>query len=223
MPEWLTSNLSAHPELTLQDQLIRLIASVLLGICVAVVFRFSHGRTHQRAATLTTTLILLSVLIAMVSMVIGGSVALAFSLVGALSIVRFRTVVEDTRDTAFVIFAVVVGMGAGAGQLMIPLIGLPVVGLTAIFLRRFHSSLSELNAVLTVRLGLGRSADELLHPLLTQHGVVFRLVAASTTKQGAALELSYSVRLRSSDSIPQIVMQLNQVEGIQYVELRIES
>ena len=50
----------------------------------------------------------------MVSMVIGNEIARAFSLVGALSIVRFRTVVEDTRDTAFVIFAVVVGMALGA-------------------------------------------------------------------------------------------------------------
>ena len=50
---------------------------------------------------------LLTILIAMVTMVIGNNMARAFGLVGALSIVRFRTVVEDTRDTAFVIFAVV--------------------------------------------------------------------------------------------------------------------
>jgi hypothetical protein len=53
------------------------------------------------------TLALLSVLIAMSTQVIGDNVARAFSLVGALSIVRFRTVVRDTKDTAYVIFAVV--------------------------------------------------------------------------------------------------------------------
>ena len=50
---------------------------------------------------------LLSILIAMVTQVIGDNIARAFSLVGALSIVRFRTVVRDTQDTAYVIFAVV--------------------------------------------------------------------------------------------------------------------
>ena len=59
---------------------------------------------------------LLSILIAMVTQVIGDNVARAFSLVGALSIVRFRTVVRDTVDTAFVIFAVAVGMAVGAGH-----------------------------------------------------------------------------------------------------------
>ena len=223
MPDWLSGSLSADPELALLEQAIRLFASLILGIGVAIVFRFSHGRTHDRAAMLTTTLILLSTLISMVSMVIGESVAMAFSLVGALSIVRFRTVVEDTRDTAFVIFAVVVGMGAGTGQMMVPLIGLPVVGLTAILLSRLPGSQSGQSAVLTVRLGLGRSAAQLLNPVLTRHGITFRLTAASTTRQGSAVELSYSVRLLSAEKLILIVSELNQIEGIQNVELRIET
>ena len=66
---------------------------------------------------------LLSALIAMVAQVVGNNAALAFSLVGALSIVRFRTVVRDTEDTAFVIFAVVVGMSVGVHNLMVASIG----------------------------------------------------------------------------------------------------
>ena len=88
----------------------------------------SHGRERSQPAPLATTLVLLSMLIAMVSIVIGNSVARAFSLVGALSIVRFRTVVDDTRDTAFVIFAVIVGMAAGAGLFLVALVGVPLRG-----------------------------------------------------------------------------------------------
>ncbi len=79
---------------------------------------------------------LLTVLIAMVMLVIGNSVARAFGLVGALSIVRFRTVVSDTRDTAFVIFAVVIGMALGAGSVVVVLAGIPVVGVLVILLDR---------------------------------------------------------------------------------------
>ena len=59
------------------------------------------------------------------------SVARAFSLVGALSIVRFRTVVRDMQDTAYVIFAVVVGMAAGTGNFVAALIGIGMVGVAA--------------------------------------------------------------------------------------------
>ena len=77
---------------------------------------------------------LLSCLIAMATQIIGDNVARAFSLVGALSVVRFRTVVKDTQDTAFVIFAVVVGMAAGADNLAVGLVGLIVVGVASLAL-----------------------------------------------------------------------------------------
>src|ERR1043166_7516365 len=84
------------------------------GLLVASIYRWTRPRSFVNPS-FPPTLVLLSILIAMVTQVIGDSVARAFSLVGALSIVRFRTVVRDTQDTAFVIFAVVVGMAAGGG------------------------------------------------------------------------------------------------------------
>lgn len=222
MIDWLTPPAGADPALTLVQMLVRMIAALILGCGVAVVFRLSHGRQHERATTLTTTLVLLSMLIAMVSMVIGSSVAMAFSLVGALSIVRFRTVVEDTRDTAYVIFAVVVGMSAGAGQLLVPLIGLPTVGLTAIALSRLQLESDALKAMLTVRIGLGRDPEQLLHPVFSNLFTSFQLHSASTTKQGAAIELQYAVKLTSVASISDAVIRLNQTDGIQSIELKAE-
>ena len=78
---------------------------------------------------------LLSILIAMVTQVVGDNVARAFSLVGALSIVRFRTVVRDTQDTAYVIFAVAIGMAIGAHHFWVALAGVGVVALAAFMMR----------------------------------------------------------------------------------------
>ena len=83
---------------------------------------------NEEAESFVVTLVLLTILIAMVTQVIGDNVARAFSLVGALSIVRFRTVVRDTQDTAYVIFAVAVGMAVGANHPLVALCGLVVVG-----------------------------------------------------------------------------------------------
>src|SRR5690349_20504774 len=92
---------------------LRILAAVLLGCAVAWIHSHTTPRGNGSVA-MQATLVLLAGLIAMVTQVIGDNVARAFSLVGALSIVRFRTVVRDTRDTAFVIFAVAVGMAVGA-------------------------------------------------------------------------------------------------------------
>jgi hypothetical protein len=78
-------------------------------------FGLTHRGEQPPGHGFIPTLVLLTVLIALVTKVIGNNSARAFSLVGTLALFRFRTVVEDTRDTAFVIFAVVIGMAVGAG------------------------------------------------------------------------------------------------------------
>ena len=126
MPDFLSTSFLDAPKVAPLDVFLRLIIAAVLGSVVAWIYRRTRKST-EIAASFPTTLVLLSVLIAMVTQVIGDNVARAFSLVGALSIVRFRTVVRDTQDTAYVIFAVVIGMAVGASNLWISIIGLAVV------------------------------------------------------------------------------------------------
>src|SRR5688500_19400999 len=113
---------------------VRLLAALLLGGVDALVYRFTRSKAEV-APSFTATLVLLSILIAMVTQVIGDNVARAFSLVGALSIVRFRTVVRDTQDTAYVIFSVAVGMATGADNVTVGLSGVVIVGAAAFLMR----------------------------------------------------------------------------------------
>ena len=225
MPELLTESVSFGASLSATQMAVRLLVAAACGVCVGFVYRWSHGRDSNDGSPLFATLVLLSILIAMVSMVIGDSVARAFSLVGALSIVRFRTVVDDTRDTAFVIFAVVVGMAAGAGLLLVPLVGIPITGAAAILLSHFRSRQSQPmtaapESTLTIRLGLGRDPKLVLGGVLERHLETFRLISAATARQGSALEVNYRMRLRATSELTTLVAELNQVEGVQSVEAR---
>ncbi|MBM4015195.1 MAG: DUF4956 domain-containing protein, partial [Planctomycetes bacterium] len=116
--------------------LVRLAAATLAGIAIAGVHRAARGGNGRATAPFATTLVLLTVLVALTTLVIGSNLARAFGLVGALSIVRFRTIVEDTRDTAFVIFAVVAGMALGAGEWFAAAVGVPLIGVVALLLAR---------------------------------------------------------------------------------------
>src|SRR5687768_17796328 len=133
MPEFLQGAFADPPSHPF-DITIRLATAVLMGGVVAMLYRMTRG-SDEAAPTFPATLVLLAVLIAMVTQVIGTNLARAFGLVGALSIVRFRTVVRDTQDTAFVIFAVVVGMAAGAQAFTITALGLIVGGIAAAVVR----------------------------------------------------------------------------------------
>ena len=169
---------------------LRLGIAALLGVVIAVVYRFSHGRLARDAQILFGTLVLLTVLLAMVTMVIGDSVARAFGLVGALSIVRFRTIVEDTRDTAFVIFAVVVGMAVGTGLVLVAVVGVPIVAAAALALtarRKDQNTVAALDpssaSTLTVRLGAGVGQAD-IESLLRVRTKAWRLAGIATARQG---------------------------------------
>src|SRR5947207_12067018 len=135
MPDFLKSPFVNGPKVEPLDVLVRLLLAWALGGAVAWVYCRTR-RDSEVAPSFPTTLVLLSILIAIVTQVIGDNVARAFSLVGALSIVRFRTVVRDTQDTAYVIFAVAIGMAIGANHPSVALCGLAVVGGAAVMLRR---------------------------------------------------------------------------------------
>jgi hypothetical protein len=227
MPEWFNEAASIVP-IPAGTMALRMILAVVFGAAVAAVYRFSHGRNSRDARTLTVTLVLLCVLLAMVSMVIGESIARAFGLVGALSIVRFRTVVEDTRDTAFVIFAVIVGMAVGTGLIMVPLIGIPVVAGAAIAMSRYGAEGTALPGsaaagpplLLTVRMGLGHDPATVLNGSISQALSSHRLVGVTTARQGSAIDVTYSVTLAPTANAAAIVQEINTIDGVQSVELR---
>ncbi len=209
-----------HDLWALLGLLARLSLAFVLGCVVAWVYRLTYqGETAPTG--LVPTLVMLAVLIALVTEVIGGSLARAFGLVGALSIVRFRTVVEDTRDTAFVIFAVAVGMAVGAKLLVGAMVGTVAGAVTALLVRPRRPAVKPASAewVLTVRLGLGQT-QEALEGVLQKRLEAPQVYAVSTARQGAAIEITYRSRLRADASPTALVAELNRVEGVQQVELR---
>ncbi|MFN7922615.1 MAG: DUF4956 domain-containing protein [Bryobacteraceae bacterium] len=195
------------------EVLARLIAAVALGAAVSWIYTRT---TRTPTPALTATLVLLAVLIAMVTQVVGDNVARAFSLVGALSIVRFRTVVRDTRDTAFVIFSVVLGMAAGAQNIAVALLGLGVAGGAAFLMAARDSGIAaDPPFRLTVRSAIGLDVDKLVEGRFRKR----QLLGVSTAKQGTALETIYGVWLQPGTAAQEVVKDLNKIEGIIEISL----
>ncbi|HEX5069767.1 MAG TPA: hypothetical protein VFV78_06075 [Vicinamibacterales bacterium] len=220
MPDWLKESVAEGPWLSPWTVLIRLALALVAGGLVVFVYRKARSPVEQ-TPSFPPTLLLMTVLIAMATQVIGGNVARAFSLVGALSIVRFRTVVRDTLDTAFVIFAVIEGMAVGAAQPVVAVMGVIIVGGAAIAMRsapaRRAASLPTLS--LTVRMGLGDQTAKAVEPILDEYLVERRLLSMSTAKQGVALDATYEVRLRDGRPVGGLVKALNLAEGVQSVDV----
>lgn len=224
MPDWLLNPAAANGEARtpLEDLTFQVGASVVAGFIVAAIFRATIV-TRDRSASLPTTLVLLTVMTAIVTLVIGSNVARAFGLVGALSIVRFRTVVEDTRETAFVIFSVVVGMAVGANYILLALVAMVAVTVVASVMRwvvptgRMQRSARLL---LCVRLASTHDTAPMLE-VFKKYTKDFKTVGVSSAKQGAAMELTYGLRMSGGpETMIPFFAELNKVDGVQGVEIK---
>ena len=99
---------------TIGDMLLAMSVTTILVVFLGKVYKDTHtGPNYSK--TFFTSLIIMSISTSVVMLIIGSNIARAFSLIGALSIIRFRTAVKDPRDTAFLFAGVVTGMGCGTG------------------------------------------------------------------------------------------------------------
>ena len=102
--------------------ILNLVFSFILGIIISIVYKKTHkGLSYSQSFMITN--IFVCVIVCMVIMIIGNSLARAFALVGALSIIRFRTVVKDTKDTAYIFWSLAAGMACGTGSYFLALAG----------------------------------------------------------------------------------------------------
>ena len=134
--ELLGENLADPTAASASQVAFRIGTAAFLGLLVAAIYTYSRA-PKRRMAGLPQTLLLLCPLITMVTMAVGQNIAAAFTLVGTLAIVRFRTAVRDTRDTVFVIFSVAAGLAIGAFNIRIALVGVGVIGFVALVSRLF--------------------------------------------------------------------------------------
>lgn len=140
------------------DILMNLTLSIFLGLFISYVYKLTHkGVSYSQSFMLT--IVFVTIIVAMVMMVIGNNVARAFALVGALSIIRFRTVVKDTKDTAYIFLALAAGMAAGTSSYFLALSGSLITSAVAyiLFITNYGSIYSS-EFILRFRLKVDNSS-----------------------------------------------------------------
>lgn len=226
MPDWLTQTADTDP-FTWEVLLQRIALSLLAGFLVAGL-RWVYGlivkRPPDEIRGMPITLVLLAGLVAVGTLVIGSNTARAFGLVGALSIVRFRTAVEDTSDTAFVIFSVTLGMGLGAGFLMLAYIAFPLLTAATIimaFVTRERAA--KRKGTVRIRIALGMDANTLLVPVLKKYDAKAMMTELETGNKGTAIDYAYVVSFNQAEDATKLLAEINKIEGVQSADIKLQK
>lgn len=193
--------------------------SFLLNLVIAWTYKFTH-RGISYSQSFAHTLVILGVTVGLIMLIIGSNIARAFALVGALSIVRFRNAVKESRDVAFVFLAMAIGMACGTGFPGLAILGTLSICAFIVALAKLDLFGSESRErILRVELPAGADPDALLAPVFEAFADDAALVSMETVKAGELQEAVYSVRLKRKAAEPALIGEVRKVNGGRRVTL----
>ena len=126
MRDVLSGLLEQGTALTTEDIVLRIVVAAILSIAIYISYWYTHVGTAY-SKKFNVSLMTLTILTSTVMTVIGNNIALSLGMVGALSIVRFRTAIKDSRDTTYIFWTIIVGICCGAGDYVVAGVGSFVV------------------------------------------------------------------------------------------------
>lgn len=135
MRDVLRSILEQNGTLTLNEMIMHILAAAALGLVIYISYAYTHTGTSY-SQKFNVSLLTLTLLTTTVMTVIGNNVALSLGMVGALSVVRFRTAIKDSRDTTYIFWTIVVGICCGVGDYTVATLGSGIIFILLLALGR---------------------------------------------------------------------------------------
>ena len=196
---------------SLPEMLLALGVATLCCLILAYSYRLTH-RGLSYSVSYVHTLVIMGVTTAVIMLIIGSNIARAFSLVGALSIIRFRNAVKETRDVGFLFMSMAVGMAAGTGFY---LVGMTFTVFMAVLLyalsRLGVGEMDSREVVLTIHLPEGRDHRTVFDSCFLKYLDDHSLLSMESVRGGTLLELVYSLRLKRGATEVELMSDLRKI------------
>lgn len=220
MREKIYSLFTNPSDMTWQQILMNISVAALLGMFIFISYMISHRGTIY-SKKFNASLVILTVLTGMVMTVIGNNIALSLGMVGALSIVRFRTAIKDSRDTVYIFWAIVIGICCGVGDYLVASIG---SGVTFFVILILGCIKSDNRMLLIVRADLSKQLmiKSQVYKLFSGKAI---LRVENTTPDTVELiyELTQKMVKKAEKTEPDIAESIYRLENIEYVNLVMQN
>lgn len=201
-----------------QEMAINIVLAAVLGFTLAYVYRYTHkGLSYSQS--FTQTIFFVSIIVAIIMMVIGSSLAKAFALVGALSIIRFRTVVKDTRDIAFVFLALAVGMAAGTSNYFLAVVSAGFMSALAIITYKLNFG-ALYKSEFILRFTFDQNSDSAAYlEIIQEFSKRSNMLHIEPSGDQRTLRLTYDIALKEDTTAEKMTSAMGSVEGVSEVVL----
>ncbi len=206
-------------EFSVIDVVLVLVLSFVLSAFIGWIYKITHRGTSY-TQSFVFTLVLNGMVVALVMMIVGSNIARAFSLVGALSIIRFRNAVKETRDVGFIFFTMAVGMAVGTKFYLLAVVAAIVISLIILLMTRFNWYAREMaSQILRVQVPSDLSFDTLFDNVFLKYTHTSELISVDSAYSDDLTELTYSIGMKKSNQIHTFLSEIKTLNGNHKVSL----
>lgn len=195
--------------------------SLALAFVLGQVIGWVYIRTHQGVSysrSFTVAMAALPMIVALVMLIMVDNIIVAFGLFAVFAIVRFRNIVKDTRDTSFVLWAIMTGMAIGTMRFSLAVVGAITLGLLFGWLHLVgYGNRERFDALLSLQLAGHPDPVTALGPVLRRH----TLRAEVTSQRGDTEELAvqYNLEMRDPDRAEELIAELRGLDAVREASL----
>jgi len=192
--------------------------SFVIGHVIGWVYMWTHT-TLSYSKMFVASLVVMPVLVALVMVLMRGDIFIAFGLLAVFAVVRFRNVLKDTRDTTFILWSIVMGLGVGTLRFSTALIGCACVAAIFLYLRMTSfGSRHRYDVILNLHWTGPGAASAALKSVLHRHSLQAHL-ASERTAADEGMDVSYRLLLRDPSRSRELLDELEAADGVAYVSL----
>ncbi|MDA9129067.1 DUF4956 domain-containing protein [Candidatus Gracilibacteria bacterium] len=201
------------------DVVVGLSLSFILISLIGLVYEKTHKGTSY-TQSYVHTLIIMGMVITIIMLIVGSNIARAFSLVGALSIVRFRNAMKETRDIGFIFLAMAIGMAMGTKFYLLGIFSTGFILSAIIIMHKFDWFAKPITSqILKVQVENNLNFETIFDDVFAKYTTGSELISLDTVRGGALTELVYSVNMESSVSKQEFLAKLKTINGNQKISL----
>jgi len=206
--------------LTIQAAFICMIAAMILGLVIAYI----HSISGRYSKNFIITVALLPLLVQIVIMMVNGNLGTSIAIVGAFTLIRFRSMPGNSRELISVFFAMAVGLAIGMGHLMFAATFTAVTSLFLIILTKTpFGEKYEKNSILKIIIPEDLDYTEVFDDILLKYTTESVLLQIKTTNMGSMYELQYSILLKNKNQSKDFIDELRVRNGNLNISLKHSS
>lgn len=217
MTDWLIGGDYAAAPMDVPAMLLGLMLAFLAGQTIAWIYMWTHaGLSYSRS--FVNSIVIIPVIVALVMFVLSNNLVTAFGLMAVFAIVRFRNILRDTMDTAYVLAVIVVGMACGTQKFASAIIGTLLTGMILAYLR-FTGFGTRHRYDVIVNLHWARPLAELpeLDRLLARHSFKSQCASQRSGEGVEGADLSYRLLLRDTGRVTDLLTEIRALAGVSRV------